>query len=118
MRKLLSITLLAAFSALLGTSCGVVGPTPSEPVLDATVTESELSDGSNEALSSLLANSVPGCTYKCIKCLPPNAPACEYLCVYIGKCDSRCTTVEVCSEGFSWSDRACRCLPEQSAAGD
>ena len=103
MRKLFSFTLLAAFFAVLGTSCG---ETPGEPVVDPPV-----------AVDELLANSVPGCTYKCVKCLPPNAPACEYLCVYIGKCETRCRTFDVCSEGFLWSDRACRCLPEQSAAG-
>lgn len=115
MRKLFSLTLLAAFAVVLGTSCG---ETPGEPVVDPPVAVDELLDGSNEALSTLLANSVPDCTYKCVKCLPPNAPACEYLCVYIGPCETRCTTFEVCSEGFIWSGRACRCLPEQSAGGD
>jgi hypothetical protein len=28
----------------------------------------------------------PFCVYKCIKCLPPNAEACEWHCVWIGAC--------------------------------
>ena len=55
----------------------------------------------------------PGCTYKCVKCLPPNAPACEYLCVYIGKCDTRCRTFEYCDVGYVWNGLACRCLPDK-----
>jgi len=56
---------------------------------------------------------LPDCTYKCVKCLPPKAPACDFLCFYVGKCDTRCTTFEYCNPGFVWNDIACRCLPDK-----
>lgn len=52
------------------------------------------------------------CTYKCVKCLPPKAPACDYHCFYVGKCESRCDGFEQCGIGYVWSEIACRCLPD------
>jgi hypothetical protein len=65
-----------------------------------------------------LAESVPTsaleCTYKCTKCLPPTKPECDYNCFYVGKCETRCTDFDICSDGFVWSETACRCLPEKT----
>lgn len=52
------------------------------------------------------------CKYKCTLC-PPNAKRCNLVCTWVGKCDSRCGFIEVCNDGFAWSERACRCVPER-----
>jgi hypothetical protein len=36
--------------------------------------------------TALAMEAEPFCVYKCIKCLPPNADACEFQCVYLGSC--------------------------------
>jgi hypothetical protein len=113
MRKMLVFApfLIAAIAAFACTDSGSV-PTASEPAAEAPAVES----------LPFLADAIPAsalqCTYKCIDCLPPNAPACEWLCVYIGKCESRCTGFEVCSSGFEWNENACRCLPDRTPFED
>ena len=107
MRKpfvLAPIVILAAFAY----ACADTDTVPTAPggALDAPAAET----------LPFLAESVPTsaleCTYKCTKCLPPTKPECDYNCFYVGKCESRCTSFDICSYGFVWSETACRCLPD------
>lgn len=109
MRKPIILVLLM-IAAALASACadGDTVPTSPESDFDAPAVESL------PFLEDVVPAGALECTYKCIDCLPPSAPACEFLCVYIGKCESRCTGFEVCSEGFVWSEKACRCLPERT----
>jgi hypothetical protein len=62
---------------LLALSCDQVPPTdPMQPQVSAQTPEPVVFSMEVEA----------NCTCKCTKCLPPNADACEFRCVYIGQC--------------------------------
>jgi hypothetical protein len=49
-------------------------------------TQPELTLADNTLMSAEAVGADPFCVLKCTKCLPPNAAACEFHCVYIGSC--------------------------------
>ena len=99
MRAMFFITSALMIAFLFG-SCGTEEALPGEEMAQ------------DQVLTEFTASAGLECTYKCIKCLPPNAPACEFLCVYIGNCESRCPIFEECGPGYAFSEKACRCLPD------
>ena len=105
MRKLAGF-LIFGLLAVFATACSEADSVPTSLVESEAPAVEGLPFIADAAPASALE-----CTYKCIKCLPPNAAACEWKCVYIGKCESRCTEFQTCAEGFEWSEAACRCVP-------
>lgn len=106
MRKLSGVFIVAIL-AVVAAACSEADSIPTTPQAESAAPVVE----GPPFIADVAPASALECTYKCIKCLPPNAAACEFKCVYIGKCESRCTEFLTCSDGFEWSETACRCVP-------
>lgn len=50
------------------------------------------------------------CQTHCQTC-PPNK-ICILSCELVGNCNSRCTTLALCVEGYHWDEQSCTCLPD------